>query len=197
LFDKIAVRRSQSVIPAVLNGIETIQTKDFSAGYFDRLARNRRRRLHETDMKEHLFKSELWLARSPAEIFPFFADAKNLGTVTPPWLHFEILTPGHIEMGVGTLIDYRISLHGIPLRWRTRITAWEPPFRFVDEQVKGPYRRWIHEHHFTKSGTGTLCHDQVHYAILGGRIVQRLLVEPDVKRIFAFRATKLTELFVA
>jgi ligand-binding SRPBCC domain-containing protein len=96
------------------------------------------KRLHKTNMKEHLYNSELWLARSPAEIFPFFADAKNLATVTPPWLHFEILTPGHIEMGVGTLIDYRISLHGIPLRWRTKITAWEPPFRFVDEQIKAP-----------------------------------------------------------
>jgi ligand-binding SRPBCC domain-containing protein len=146
-------------------------------------------------MKDHLFNSELWLARSPTEIFPFFADAKNLGALTPPWLHFEILTAGHIEMGVGTLIDYRISLHGIPLRWRTRITAWEPPFRFVDEQIKGPYRRWIHEHRFAASDAGTLCYDQVRYAVLGGSVVQRLLVEPDVKRIFAFRAAKLTELF--
>jgi ligand-binding SRPBCC domain-containing protein len=148
-------------------------------------------------MKEHLFNSELWLARPPTEVFPFFADAKNLGTVTPPWLHFEILTPGYIEMGIGALIDYRISLHGIPLRWRTRITAWEPPFRFVDEQIKGPYRRWIHEHRFVESGTGTLCYDKVRYAILGGRIVQRLFVEPDVKRIFDFRSAKLTELFGA
>jgi len=98
-------------------------------------------------------------------------------------------------MGVGTLIDYRIRLHGIPLRWRTKITAWEPPFRFVDEQIKGPYRRWIHEHRFEKSGEGTLCYDRVRYAILGGPIVRQLFVERDVKQIFAFRATKLTELF--
>jgi ligand-binding SRPBCC domain-containing protein len=102
-------------------------------------------------MKEHLLNLELWLARSPTEIFPFFADAKNLGALTPPWLHFEILTPGHIEMGVGTLIEYRID---IPLRWRTRIKAWEPPLRFFDEQIKGPYRRWIHEHRFAESGRG-------------------------------------------
>jgi ligand-binding SRPBCC domain-containing protein len=146
-------------------------------------------------MKEHLFSSVLWLPRLPAEIFPFFADAKNLGTITPPWLHFEILTLGEVEMGIGALIDYRISLHGLPLRWRTKITAWEPPFRFVDEQIKGPYRRWIHEHRFEKSGQGTLCHDRVRYSILGGPIVQRLFVERDVKRIFAFRATKLTQLF--
>jgi ligand-binding SRPBCC domain-containing protein len=77
-------------------------------------------------MKEHSYTSGLWLPPGPAEIFPFFADAKNLGTVTPPWLHFEILTAGHIEMRVGTLIDYRIRIHGIPVRWRTRITVWEP-----------------------------------------------------------------------
>jgi ligand-binding SRPBCC domain-containing protein len=146
-------------------------------------------------MKEHLFTSELWLAPSPAEIFPFFADAKNLGGITPPWLHFEVLTPGQIEMGVGTLIDYRIRLHGIPVRWRTRITVWEPPFRFVDEQVKGPYRRWIHEHCFVESGEGTLCYDQVRYSIWGGWILQRLFVQRDIRQIFAFRAAKLTELF--
>jgi ligand-binding SRPBCC domain-containing protein len=146
-------------------------------------------------MKEHLFSSELWLARLPAEIFPFFADAKNLGSITPPWLHFEVRTPGHIEMRVGALIDYRISLHGLPLRWRTKITAWDPPFRFVDEQIKGPYRRWVHEHRFEKSGAGTLCSDRVHYAMLGGWVVHRLFVERDVRRIFAFRAAKLTELF--
>ncbi len=146
-------------------------------------------------MKEHLFTSELWLPTSPTEIFPFFADAQNLGTVTPPWLHFEILTAGHIEMRVGTLIDYRIRIHGIPVRWRTKITVWEPPFRFVDEQIKGPYRRWIHEHRFEKSGDGTLCSDRVRYSILGGWIVQRIFVQRDVKQIFAFRETKLTELF--
>jgi ligand-binding SRPBCC domain-containing protein len=146
-------------------------------------------------MKEFLYQSRLWLARSPTEIFPYFADAKNLGNMTPPWLHFEILTPGRIEMGAGTLIDYRIRLHGIPVRWKTRITVWEPPFRFVDEQIKGPYQRWIHEHRFEKSGEGTLCSDQVRYAILGGWIVNRFFVERDVKQIFEFRATKLTELF--
>lgn len=146
-------------------------------------------------MKEHLFNSELWLARPPAEIFPFFADAKNLGDITPPWLHFQIITPGRIEMRAGTLIDYRVVLHGLPLRWRTKITVWEPPYRFVDEQVKGPYQRWIHEHRFQKSDGGTICYDQVRYSILGGWIINRLFVEGDVREIFKFRATKLTELF--
>jgi ligand-binding SRPBCC domain-containing protein len=146
-------------------------------------------------MKEHLFTAELWLARPPTEIFSFFADARNLGNITPPWLHFEILTPGRIEMNVGTLIDYRIKLHGLTVRWRTKITVWEPPFRFVDEQIKGPYQRWIHEHRFEKSGEGTLCYDRVRYSVLGGWIVNRLFVARDVRQIFAFRTTKLTELF--
>ena len=146
-------------------------------------------------MKEHLFTSELWLPCSPTEIYPFFADAKNLGSLTPTWVHFEILTPGPIEMRVGTLIDYRIRLHGIPVQWRTRITVWEPPSRFVDEQIKGPYRRWIHEHRFEKSGEGTLCYDRVRYSVLGGWLVQRIFVQRDVSRIFAFREAKLIELF--
>jgi ligand-binding SRPBCC domain-containing protein len=146
-------------------------------------------------MKEHLFNSELWLGRTVTEIFPFFADATNLGTLTPPWLKFEILTPAPIEMGVGALIDYRIKLHGLHLRWRTKITVWEPHFRFVDEQIKGPYRRWIHEHRFEKSGQGTLCHDHVRYSMLGGWLIHRLFVERDVKQIFAFRETKLKEIF--
>ena len=148
-----------------------------------------------SEMKQYLFSSELWLASRQTEIFPFFAEAKNLGCITPPWLHFEILTPGYIDMGVGTLIDYRISLHGIPVQWMTKITAWEPPFRFVDEQIKGPYRLWIHEHRFEKSGAGTICYDRVQYSIIGGWIVNRLFVERDVRQIFAFRATKLNELF--
>ena len=152
--------------------------------------RNRRK-----EMKEHFFTSELRLAPSPSEIFPFFADARNLGSITPPWMHFQILTPGNIEMGVGALIDYRIKIHGLPVRWRTKITVWEPPFRFVDEQVKGPYQRWVHEHRFAESGKGTLCHDQVRYAIFGGWLVNQLFVERDIKEIFAFRANKLTELF--
>jgi ligand-binding SRPBCC domain-containing protein len=146
-------------------------------------------------MKEHLFSSDLWLARSPTEIFPFFADARNLGSITRPWLHFELLTRGDMTMRVGALIEYRIKLHGIPLHWKTKITAWDPPFRFVDEQIKGPYQQWIHEHRFEKSGEGTLCHDRVRYSIFGGLIVNRLFVEPDVKKIFLFREKKLTELF--
>lgn len=128
-------------------------------------------------------------------MFPFFADARNLERITPPWLRFRILTPGPIEMRVGALIDYRLRIRGVPVRWRTRIAAWEPPHRFVDEQVRGPYRRWVHEHTFEPTDGGTLCRDRVEYAVPGGALIARLLVRPDVERIFAYRRAVLASLF--
>jgi ligand-binding SRPBCC domain-containing protein len=148
-------------------------------------------------MKEYLFEDELVLPQPQGVIFPFFADARNLQIITPPWLGFEILPPVPEEIRAGTLIDYRIRVHGIPLKWRTAITAWEPPFRFVDEQLRGPYRRWIHEHTFEPCGGGTLCRDRVRYAVPGGAIINALFVRPDVEQIFAFRKRVLTERFGA
>ena len=130
-----------------------------------------------------------------SEVFPFFADASNLEALTPEWLNFCILTPRPIRMEVGALIDYRIRLRGVPLRWRTRITAWEPPARFVDEQIRGPYRAWIHEHTFTERDGGTEVRDFVRYAVPGGELVHRFFVRRDVEKIFEFRREKLLELF--
>ena len=146
---------------------------------------------------EGLFKleTELWLPHRRDEVFRFFADAFNLETLTPPWLKFEVLTPRPIEMRVGLQIDYRLRLRGLPLRWRSEITAWEPPGRFVDEQRRGPYRAWIHEHTFEDQDGGTLTRDQVHYAVIGGQLVNRLLVRRDVEKIFLFRREKLRGLF--
>ena len=146
-------------------------------------------------MKESFLSSEIWLPKPPEEIFPFFGDAHNLETITPPWLQFEILTQEPIEMRPGTVIDYRISLHGIKLRWRTRIEVWEPPHRFIDLQIKGPYRQWHHEHIFEPQDNGTLCRDRVRYAVLGGSLVDRLFVRRDVKKIFEFRRQKLLHVF--
>lgn len=130
-------------------------------------------------------------------IFDFFSQARQLQSITPPWLHFEVLTPEPLVIQAGSLIDYRLRLHGIPLRWRSRISVWEPPFRFVDEQLRGPYRRWYHEHRFEPVEGGTLCHDTVDYEVLGGRLIDRWLVAPDLRRIFSFRQQKLHELFGA
>lgn len=130
----------------------------------------------------------------PERVFAFFADAFGLEALTPPWLHFHVLTPRPIEMSAGRLIDYRLRLHGLPLRWQSRIEVWEPPLRFVDLQVRGPYRRWHHEHRFEAVEGGTLCHDVVDYAVPGGWLIDWLLVRPDLKRIFAYRQARLHDL---
>jgi ligand-binding SRPBCC domain-containing protein len=146
-------------------------------------------------MRIREFQTELWLPRTPAEVFPFFADAANLNAITPPSLHFEIVTPGPIEMRAGTLIDYRLRLRGIPLRWRTRIAVWEPPHRFVDEQLRGPYRQWIHEHTFEPREGGTLARDRVHYAVPLDFLAHRWWVRREVERIFEFRSRELARWF--
>ncbi len=141
------------------------------------------------------YRSELWLPRSVENVFPFFADARNLERITPAWLNFTVLTPEPIMMNVGTLIDYRLRIHGIPVRWRTRINAWEPMKRFVDEQLRGPYRQWVHEHIFEPRDGGTLARDVVRYNLWGGSLVHELFVRRDVKRIFAYRSNRLREIF--
>lgn len=142
-------------------------------------------------------ETRLTLPRSRESVFPFFADAGNLETITPPWLRFEILTPLPIDMRTGAIIEYRLRLHGIAMRWLTEITEWEPPFRFVDEQKRGPYRKWIHEHTFIESASDCEMRDFVHYETTGGWLANRLFVEPNVRRIFEYRAQKLFQLFAA
>ena len=124
------------------------------------------------------------------EAFAFFGDALNLQRITPGWLHFRVITPEPIAMAPGTLIEYRLRLHGLPLRWLTRIEAWEPGVRFVDAQLRGPYRLWHHTHEFEPRGERTLMRDRVRYALpLGplGRIAHAVLVRRDLERIFDFR----------
>lgn len=103
----------------------------------------------------------------PARIFEFFADARNLERITPPWLSFRILTPGEIEMKPGTTIDYALRMGGLPLRWRSEITAFEPGVRFIDTQLRGPYKVWIHEHRFVQRDGLTEVHDHVEYEAPG------------------------------
>lgn len=120
-------------------------------------------------MKTREFQSELWLPLPPEELFPFFANAANLDAITPPWLLFNVLTPPPIVMRAGALIDYHLRVRGIPLRWRTRINVWQPPHRFEEERLPGPYRRWIHEHTFE-------ARDLVRYAVPLDFLVHRWLV---------------------
>ena len=146
-------------------------------------------------MNEFLFEAEQWLARPLSEVFPFFSEARNLEVLTPPWLKFEVLTPAPIAMKPGTLIDYRIKVHGIPIRWRTEIVLFDAPHRFVDVQLRGPYRLWHHTHTFVEQKGGTLCRDVVRYHPLGGALMNRLFVRRDIERIFAYRREQLTQRF--
>lgn len=141
--------------------------------------------------------TEIWLPRPVGEVFDFFADAGNLERITPPWLHFEITTPGETEMRVGARIDYRLRVRGLPIRWASEITRWRPPFEFVDVQRRGPYRFWHHTHRFESRDGGTLASDRVRYAVPGGALVHRLFVRRDVEAIFAFRAEALRRIFAA
>lgn len=132
---------------------------------------------------------------SREELFEFFGDAANLEAITPPWLNFKVITPQPIKMQVGALIDYKLKLHMIPIKWRTEITAWEPPVRFIDSQLKGPYKKWIHEHTFIEQDNGTLMIDRVEYDVPFGRLAHTLAVRKDLEKIFAYRQKVLTNRF--
>jgi ligand-binding SRPBCC domain-containing protein len=149
------------------------------------------------EMKTFTLQKQIWLASPLLDVFHFFADAMNLESLTPPWFDFHIMTPRPIEMRAGARIDYKLRIHSIPVRWQSEMTAWSPPERFVDEQRRGPYRLWIHEHRFRASDRGTLVEDLVRYAVWGGELINRFIVAPNLKEIFDFRHRKLVEIFNA
>lgn len=140
----------------------------------------------------HTLQREQTLPGAPDDVFAFFGDAGNLEAITPPWLSFRIVTPRPIAMGVGTLIEYRLELHGLPISWLTRIEVWEPGVRFVDQQLRGPYALWHHTHEFAAAGSNTRMTDTVRYALpfgpLGG-VAHALFVRRDLDRIFDHRVT--------
>lgn len=146
-------------------------------------------------MNTFRFESRLWLPRPITEVFDFFSNALNLEELTPSSLRFQILTPAPIHLHRDTVIDYRLRIRGIPLRWRSKISVWDPPHRFVDEQLRGPYRQWIHEHRFSEFLGGTTCEDTVNYAPLGGALINKLFVAREVRQIFAYRSHRLLAIF--
>lgn len=148
--------------------------------------------------KTYLLRREQTLEQPLDEVFAFFADARNLETLTPPWLRFQILTPGEIEMHCGATIQYALRVHGLPVHWTTTIAAWKPPYEFVDVQLRGPYVLWHHRHTFTPQGGSTRMVDEVNYALpFGplGRALHRLFVRRDLEAIFDYRAAKIAQIF--
>jgi ligand-binding SRPBCC domain-containing protein len=149
----------------------------------------------------HTLRREQRLAGSPEQVFAFFADARNLESITPPLLRFRILDSGAdaIAIGPGALIRYRLRVRGIPVGWLTAIREWDPPHRFVDEQLRGPYALWQHTHTFEplSGGDATLMRDVVRYALpfgVLGELARRLFVARDVEAIFDYRAQRIREL---
>ena len=141
---------------------------------------------------------EQWLPHSAETVWPFFCEVNNLEEITPPFLAFRVLGTSSPEIGAGTLIDYRLKLSGIPIRWQTRIDAWDPPRRFVDLQAKGPYALWHHTHDFIPQGGGTLMRDTVRYRLpvgWAGAAVAGWKVRSAVERIFDYRSRKIDERF--
>jgi hypothetical protein len=138
------------------------------------------------------------VSRQLPEVFDFFSRAENLEALTPPWLNFKILKVEPQPVRQGTLINYSLRVHGIPLRWTSEIVEWEPPHRFVDLQLRGPYRLWWHEHRFEMNNGGTLISDTINLALpLGflGQLAYKIKVRSDVQEIFAFRQEKVRALF--
>ncbi len=141
-----------------------------------------------------------WVPKSRNEVFPFFADERNLERITPPWLHFKVSQKTTSGLAEGSLIDYQLKIHGVPLKWRSKIIEWKPGERFVDFQVKGPYRLWHHTHDFFPSGNGTLMRDRVRYQVPRIPLVEMFIsrfVARDIERIFSYRRDKIEEIFGA
>jgi ligand-binding SRPBCC domain-containing protein len=148
-------------------------------------------------MSVHELHREQFVARPLDEVFEFFSSAGNLELLTPSLMHFEIVTPGPIAMAPGTLIEYRLRVHGIPIRWISRIEEWEQGRRFVDRQLKGPYKLWHHTHEFEEMPGGTKVSDRVRYELpLGvlGELGGLPLVRRDLARIFDYRREAVQKL---
>jgi ligand-binding SRPBCC domain-containing protein len=144
-----------------------------------------------------VLRTDMRVDRPLGPVWALFSEAANLEAITPPELHFRILTPTPIEMRRGARIEYRIRLFGVPFHWLTEITCWEPGVRFVDEQIAGPFRRWVHQHRFEVIGDGaTRIRDEVHYDLPLGRLggLAHPIVRSRLDRIFDYREVRVREL---
>lgn len=147
---------------------------------------------------DRLFQSSQWVSQQRHEMFPFFSDTRNLETLTPAFLHFHVLKTSTQQIQSGTEIDYKLKIHGLPVKWRSRICDWNPEDSFRDIQLKGPYHTWDHTHRFEDLSEGTLLTDQVVYRLplagLGGNLMLPWVTQ-DIERIFSYRRQKTQELF--
>lgn len=142
-----------------------------------------------------VLNAKLFVPRPIGDVFAFFSNAHNLQRITPDYLSFTVLTPAPIDMHEGTRIDYKLRVRGIPIRWQSLISVWDPPHRFVDRQTRGPYKLWHHEHRFVAVDGGTSVEDEVSFKPIGGRLMTALFVGRDVRKIFEYRTQALAREF--
>ena len=148
-------------------------------------------------MSEHIIKRDLVIDLPRIFVFKFFADAGNLERITPPELGFNITSLQPIDLRKGSLIDYKLKIRGLPVKWRTEISHWDPPREFIDRQLKGPYKQWIHRHTFKELGENkTLIEDEVRYRLPMepfGDLVH-FLIQRELNYIFDFRTKAVAEI---
>jgi ligand-binding SRPBCC domain-containing protein len=147
-------------------------------------------------MADYILESRVWLARTRAEVFAFFADSSHLLLITPPAFRLR-LVGGPTTLSTGAVLDMRLQWLGVPIRWRAFIREWDPPYRFVDVQVRGPYARWEHRHRFLEEGDGTWVEDRVTYRLpFGplGRAAHALIVRRQIAALWRYRTRRLGEL---
>lgn len=143
----------------------------------------------------HRLQAFTRIPRPINEVFEFFSIPQNLGRITPPSMRFQLLPGSDASTFEGAHFHYRIGLHGVPMPWTSRIEVYESPSRFVDTQIRGPYRRWWHEHLFRELHDGTTgMWDVVDFVAPAHRLTSALVMR-DVRRIFEYRATAIADLF--
>ena len=149
-------------------------------------------------MSGYVLERSLVVPGELPEVFAFFKRPENLERITPPWLNFRILWTSTPEVRTGTRIRYRLKLNGIPLTWESLISRYEDNVLFVDEQVKGPYRRWVHLHGFREVPGGVEVSDRVDYALpFGplGTLAHTLMVRRQLDGIFGYRRRVMEDVF--
>lgn len=145
-------------------------------------------------MKYFTLRRSLWVPQPIDKVFHFFSDVHNLDQITPHWLHFSSSSIPRV-MREGVKILHEMKIKGFKVKWVSEIMHWDPPYGFIDEQRRGPYRYWRHEHYFREEKGGTVCEDSVKYAVPGGSLVNRFFIAPDLKKIFDYRQEKLRKIF--
>jgi len=146
----------------------------------------------------YIFEQTQKINKPLDEVFEFFSKLENLGKITPNWLKFEIKTSPEQTMKKNAVFIYKIKFHNVPMKWKTLITKYEPPYLFVDEQAKGPYKKWVHTHTFEEVNGFTVMSDKVEYDLYGGifkSIVHSAFVKNSIVEIFSYRKKIISEVF--